>query len=76
MKAIKNEYGNPKQFWMLVWVVFFLCTGTLISLAQTNCVVDISRPGAVVADICRGQQIEESNCIGGGCVSLNAMLLG
>ena len=61
MKAIKDEYGNPKQFWMLVWVVFFLCTGTLISLAQTNCVVDISRPGAVVADICRGQQIEEFN---------------
>jgi hypothetical protein len=26
---------------------------------KSTCVVDISKPGAVVADICRGQQLEE-----------------
>ena len=28
---------------------------------KSTCVVDISKPGAVVADICRGQQLEEFN---------------
>ena len=28
---------------------------------KSTCVVDVSKPGAVVADICRGQQLEEFN---------------
>jgi alpha-L-arabinofuranosidase len=37
------------------------CIGSMIAHAQSICTVDVSRPGAVVADICRGQQIEEFN---------------
>ena len=35
--------------------------GTILAHAQGVCVVDVSRPGAVVAAICRGQQLEEFN---------------
>lgn len=28
---------------------------------KSTCVVDVSKPGAAVADICRGQQLEEFN---------------
>lgn len=33
----------------------------VLAQGQSTCVVDISKPGPVVADICRGQQIEEFN---------------
>ena len=39
-------------------------TGLSLSWSQTtnsSCTVDVSKPGAVVAPICRGQQIEEFN---------------
>ncbi len=40
------------------------CLGAILVKAQTarsSCTIDISKPGAVVADICRGQQLEEFN---------------
>src|SRR5208282_1431747 len=37
------------------------CTGSILAHAQGTCVVDVSKPGAMVAPICRGQQIEEFN---------------
>jgi alpha-L-arabinofuranosidase len=52
----------------------FLCGQTLVAglaillsmesipaHAQSSCVVEVSKPGAIVAPICRGQQIEEFN---------------
>jgi len=38
-----------------------LSMGSILAHAQSICVVDVSKPGAVVADICRGQQLEEFN---------------
>ena len=35
--------------------------GLILAHAQSSCVVDVSKPGAVVAPICGGQQIEEFN---------------
>jgi alpha-L-arabinofuranosidase len=35
--------------------------GSISAFAQSTCIVDVSHPGAVVADICRGQQLEEFN---------------
>ena len=35
--------------------------GAMLVHAQSTCTVDVSRPGAPVADICRGQQLEEFN---------------
>jgi len=34
---------------------------SVLAHAQSICVVEVSKPGAVVADICRGQQLEEFN---------------
>src|ERR1035438_4199037 len=38
-----------------------LSMGSILAHAQSICVVDVSKPGAVVTDICRGQQLEEFN---------------
>ena len=35
--------------------------GAIVAYGQRLCVVDVSKPGAAVAPICRGQQIEEFN---------------
>jgi alpha-L-arabinofuranosidase len=42
----------------------FWYTGIIMSCSHTNIpriIVDVSKPGAVVADICRGQQLEDFN---------------
>jgi alpha-N-arabinofuranosidase len=47
---------------MLVAALTILWTiGPTLVQAQSTCVVEVSKPGAVVADICRGQQLEEFN---------------
>ncbi|MEI6048063.1 MAG: alpha-L-arabinofuranosidase C-terminal domain-containing protein [Bacteroidota bacterium] len=61
MKRVNNENNISKQLWICLYVVFYLILGGKISHAQTYFTVDISNPGALVADICRGQQIEEFN---------------
>src|SRR5271157_582891 len=38
-----------------------LSMGCILAHAQSICVVDVSKPGAVVAAISRGQQLEEFN---------------
>jgi hypothetical protein len=50
-----------KEPMMVPALTTFWCLGSMIAHAQSICTVDLSRPGAVVADICRGQQIEEFN---------------
>ena len=45
-----------------ITIIFY--AGTIISCKQNTCLrftIDVSQPGALVADICRGQQIEEFN---------------
>ena len=39
----------------------FICLGVYIADAQSVCTIDVSKPGAAVAPVCRGQQIEEFN---------------
>ena len=49
---------------MLIKSSIVLLVVTIMSCTQNNgptFTVDLSKPGAVVADICRGQQIEEFN---------------
>jgi alpha-L-arabinofuranosidase len=49
--------------WVLVMVAG-ICLWTIIACTQTtisSCIVDVSHPGAAVAPICRGQEIEEFN---------------
>jgi len=49
-----------KTVCLLITIISVLVTENI--LAQTStCLVDISKPGAMVAPICRGQQIEEFN---------------
>jgi alpha-L-arabinofuranosidase len=43
----------------VIWIVGAIMACTQIT--SLKCTIDISNPGAVVADICRGQQIEEFN---------------
>ena len=49
---------------MVIAMITVWCAGVVIVHAQnasSNFTVDVSRPGAAVAPICRGQQIEEFN---------------
>lgn len=49
---------------MVLAIMTVCCVGVIAGHAQTtssSCIVDISKPGATVAPICRGQQIEEFN---------------
>ncbi len=55
----RNIIKRLKRFTLLAGISVL---GLTSATAQTsNCVIDITKPGAKVADICRGQQIEEFN---------------
>ena len=52
------------RFYMVIILIFLLWSGGTFANGQTSksaFTVDISSPGALVAPICRGQQIEEFN---------------
>ncbi len=56
--------GLWKALWSVMAMIAVLCTGETMVRAQAanpSCIVDVSKPGAAVAPICRGQQIEEFN---------------
>ena len=63
MKSFINQMQLLSLFKMgLAWLS--LCSIGLSLQSQTTnltCIVDVSKPGATVAPICRGQQIEEFN---------------
>ena len=64
MKKAKNEirFFNVLRIGLMVIIVW--CAGKHLIIAQatgSSCTVDVSGPGAEVAPICRGQQIEEFN---------------
>jgi alpha-L-arabinofuranosidase len=55
---------SEKRIWISRTVITAWCIRTLFVNAQmplSSCTVDVSSPGAPVAAICRGQQIEEFN---------------
>jgi alpha-N-arabinofuranosidase len=46
---------------MLAALNAFWALGSILAHGQSVCTVDVSKPGAAVAEICRGQQLEEFN---------------
>jgi alpha-L-arabinofuranosidase len=63
MKKIRNE-GRFLNLLRMCITLTVLCAGVIIVQAQnanSSFKVDVSKPGAAVAPICRGQQIEEFN---------------
>src|ERR1051326_3842661 len=46
---------------MLAIVTMLWSLESIPAHGEAECIVDVTRPGAVVADICRGQQLEEFN---------------
>ena len=61
MKKMNAVVGLRKGLWFLITGIAVMCLGGTDIQAQTSCTVDVSKPGAVIAPICRGQQIEEFN---------------
>jgi alpha-L-arabinofuranosidase len=61
MNPLKKNLSYSMHFWILFLAVMVWSSGASPITAQTSCTVDVSRPGAVVAPICRGQQVEEFN---------------
>jgi alpha-L-arabinofuranosidase len=64
MKIIKKEIRLLNNLRFALSLLTIWCAGVIIVQAQTSttsCTVDVSKPGAAVAPICRGQQIEEFN---------------
>jgi len=57
-----NMFLKQLRFGLIITSI--LCVGAITAHAQSansSCTVDVSSPGAAVAAICRGQQIEEFN---------------
>jgi alpha-L-arabinofuranosidase len=64
MKKAENEIRFFNLFRIGLTIITFWCLGVFIAHAQSaisSFIVDVSKPGAIVAPICRGQQIEEFN---------------
>ncbi|MCK9412930.1 MAG: hypothetical protein M0Q53_11560 [Prolixibacteraceae bacterium] len=64
MKKANKGTRLRNFFWMVLTEIMILGMGTTHLQAQpavANCIVDVSKPGVLVAPICRGQQIEEFN---------------
>lgn len=61
MKNIIRSLNGHKVFMAMttIWSVAAIMACTQVT--SLKCTVDISSPGAIVANICRGQQIEEFN---------------
>lgn len=64
MKSIKYGIMHPDLIRKGITAMVLLSVGVITVIAQNvipNITVDVSKPGVPVADICRGQQIEEFN---------------
>jgi alpha-L-arabinofuranosidase len=64
LKYIIDELRSLSGLYAVIAVTLSLCTGSPVVQAQSGnsgFTVDVSAPGAEVAPICRGQQIEEFN---------------
>jgi alpha-L-arabinofuranosidase len=63
-KANPHPDGRFSAYRRLSTAFAVWCVGAVVVHGQTtdaSCTVEVSRPGAAVAPICRGQQIEEFN---------------
>jgi len=60
-ESIKKNIRYSKYFWTVFLAGLIWSTVASKIFAQKSFTVDVTRPGAVVAPICRGQQIEEFN---------------
>ncbi len=61
---MKKDHIHFLKVTKLVILITAFCSESIVALAQTavsECTVDVFKPGALVAPICRGQQIEEFN---------------
>jgi alpha-L-arabinofuranosidase len=64
MRKVKIEIRFFDLLLKGLTIITVWCLGVILVPAQTvnsNCIVDVSRLGAAIAPICRGQQIEEFN---------------
>jgi alpha-L-arabinofuranosidase len=61
MKIVINEMRFVRNLWVCLPIIISLYSGENKISAQTSCTVEVSKPGAAVAYISRGQQIEEFN---------------
>jgi alpha-L-arabinofuranosidase len=64
MKEVKKKFRFLNLFPIGLTIITVWSSGVILVQAQTTipgCTVEVSRPGAVVAPICLGQQIEEFN---------------
>ena len=64
MKNSKNVILFLVGHWRITTILIAMFCGGTMANAQTSnsiCTVEVSKPGAAVAPICRGQQIEEFN---------------
>jgi alpha-L-arabinofuranosidase len=64
MNKNRNIVLLRNVFFIVPVIVLLLCESRTIIHGQTSisvCTVDVSEPGAAVAPVCRGQQIEEFN---------------
>jgi alpha-L-arabinofuranosidase len=46
---------------MFAFLTLLCSLDSILARGQSTCIVDVTKPGAIVADICRGQQLEEFN---------------
>ena len=64
MEEVNTKIRFLKRLWVLLIIITSWCCGITFIRAQTTipeCVVNVSDPGAHIAAVCRGQQIEEFN---------------
>jgi len=63
MENIKDVSRYLKLFWVLILIFVWSVYGISVIAQNRNpiCIVDVAKPGAIVAAVCRGQQLEEFN---------------
>jgi alpha-L-arabinofuranosidase len=63
VKTLNNKvlFGNMAKIIIVIFVFYFHLININAQVTSPACTIDVSKPGAKVADICRGQQIEEFN---------------
>jgi alpha-L-arabinofuranosidase len=64
MKKVNNREKLPAGHWICLAVTAISIAGAVMACRQTGkttFTVDVSKPGPLVAPVCRGQQIEEFN---------------
>ena len=61
MKKIKQFHDRQNGILTVLTIGFLLANIACNQISGPTCTIDVASQGAIVADICRGQQIEEFN---------------